>query len=62
MDTDHTNSKHRHCEERSDVAISYYGSGCTIEIATLLSVAPDDGSLLGQALDICHVLDFHGGH
>ncbi len=49
MDTDHTNSKHRHCEERSDVAISCYGSSFTIEIATLPSVARDD-DVLRQSL------------
>jgi len=41
---DGTRFRKRHCEERSDVAISCGGDSYTIEIAKLPSVAREDGN------------------
>ncbi len=45
MNVNHINPINCLCEERSDVAISCYGSNCTTEIATLPLVARDDAVL-----------------
>jgi hypothetical protein len=45
---DGTSLRNRHCEERSDVAISYSKGSYTIEIATLPPIARDDGGLMSQ--------------
>ena len=48
MILDRISSRNRHCEERSDVAISCSANSYTIEIATLPSVARDDAGFMAQ--------------
>gem|GEM_PF-2530158 len=48
MVLDRRSLQSHHCEERSDVAISCSGDRYTIEIATLPSVARDDGGFMSE--------------